>query len=87
MPGVVLASPHAEVVLEVTENGLRVEPSPGPGAVSRCRLAQKDLVTLLLGSYASPRWLEGLGLPEEARRWLERLFPPAGGVFWLTDNF
>jgi len=84
---IVIASDPGEVALEVTQNRLQIEPSPGPGAFSRCRLAQKDLVTLLLGSYASRQWLDGLGLPEEARPWLERLFPAAGGVFWLTDNF
>jgi predicted N-acetyltransferase YhbS len=83
----VLSSDRGGVALEVRRNGLRFEPSPGPGALSRCRLAQNDLVTLILGSYASPQWLDSLGLPEEARPWLERLFPPAGGVFWLTDNF
>lgn len=85
--GLVLASDRDEVALEWSGSGLRIWPGPSPGSFPRCRLAQNDLMTLLLGSYASPEWLDGLGLPAEAWPRLARLFPPAGGVFWLTDNF
>jgi predicted N-acetyltransferase YhbS len=78
---------RAEVALGVSGSRLQIENPDGSPGFSHCRLAQADLVTLLLGSYASAGWLEERGLPEEAQPWLAKLFPPAGGVFWLTDNF
>jgi predicted N-acetyltransferase YhbS len=85
-----LGCERAEVALAVSGGRLEIDSPNGPPGSSgcpRCRLAQADLVTLLLGSYASAQWLEELGLPEEARPWIARLFPPSGGIFWLTDNF
>ncbi|MER3545978.1 MAG: hypothetical protein C4311_15645 [Chloroflexota bacterium] len=86
----VLAYERGEVVLEVVKGRLDIDRparSQRPGRSWHCRLSQADLVNLLLGSYASPDWLDGLGLPDKARPLLETLFPPAGGIFWLTDNF
>lgn len=87
---VVLAYERGEVVLEVVKGRLDIDRPARPlrpGRSWHCRLSQADLVNLLLGSYASPDWLDRLGLPDEARPLLETLFPPAGGIFWLTDNF
>jgi predicted N-acetyltransferase YhbS len=85
-----LGCERAEVALAVSGGRLEID-SPdglrGRSGLPCCRLAQSDLVTLLLGSYTSVGWLEELGLPEEARPWIARLFPPSGGIFWLTDNF
>jgi hypothetical protein len=78
------------VALDVRRGRLEIVPPDGPSwstGFLRCRLTQADLVTLLLGTYASEGWLEERGLPEEARVRLAALFPPGGGVFWLTDNF
>jgi predicted N-acetyltransferase YhbS len=85
-----LGCERSEVALAVSGGRLEFDSADGlrgRSGLPRCRLAQSDLVTLLLGSYASAEWLEELGLPEEARPWIARLFPPSGGVFWLTDNF
>lgn len=87
---IVLAYEQGEVALEVVKGRLDIDRPAGsltPGRSWHCRLSQADLVSLLLGSYASADWLNGLGLPDKARPLLETLFPPAGGIFWLTDNF
>lgn len=79
-----------EAVLAVSHGRVTIGGSAG-AAVSPealcCRLSQEDLVTLFLGTYPSPQWLEERGLPEEARPWLAGLFPPGRGIYWLTDNF
>ena len=65
--GVVLASDRGTVALEVSQNGLHIGGSPGPYTFPCCRLAQTALVTMVLGSYTTPQWLDGLELPAEAR--------------------
>ncbi len=85
--GIVLAYERGEVRLEVHQGRLEMRQAGNHTRPPYCRLSQTDMVNLLLGSYASPDWLDRLGLPEEARPLLETLFPPAGGIFWLTDNF
>jgi predicted N-acetyltransferase YhbS len=85
-----LACEPGEAALAVSRSRVEIDRPDGPPASPAslcCRLAQADLVTLLLSSYASAEWLEEQRLPEEARPWLARLFPPARGIFWLTDNF
>ncbi len=81
---IILAYERGAVALEVVGGRLKTDRPAGPPT---CRLRQTDLINLLLGSYPSTTWLDELGLPGEARPWIERLFPPTGGVFWLTDNF
>lgn len=85
-----LAGSRAEVTLTVGHGRLEIGSPEGAAetaGVPICRLAQSDLVTLLLSCYPSTEWLAERGLPEALWPWLASLFPPAGGIFWLTDNF
>jgi predicted N-acetyltransferase YhbS len=85
--GLVLSYERGGVVLEAQQGRLEMRQASAHTGLPYCHLSQADLVSLLLGSYASPGWLDGLELPDEARPLVETLFPPAGGIFWLTDNF
>lgn len=85
--GLVLAYERGAVVLQAQQGQLEIRQAGDHTGLPCCCLSQADLVSLLLGSYPSPAWLDGLGLPQDARPLVETLFPPAGGIFWLTDNF